>query len=349
MDIAAERENALCYLQRDPDVAEVPLAALAEPPGPGAPTFVRQHFPVPEIDARAFRLTIGGAVERELTLALDDLEGLPFRRRVAALECAGNGRAWIRPRVPRVAWELGGASVVEVGGAPLAPLLERARPRPGACEAVFTGADRGTVEGRALAYDRSLPLSSALDPDVLLVTEMNGEPLTREHGAPLRLFVPGWYAMATVKWLERITLVETPFRGYYQSEDYVYQDADGARVPVTRMRPRAVITRPADGETCRRGPVAIEGIAWSGTGRIERVLVSVDGGVSWSEASLEASDGDSPRSWRFPWTPSGPGAYEVTARARDTSGHEQPLVPEWNALGYGNNAVQRIRLTVIAI
>jgi DMSO/TMAO reductase YedYZ molybdopterin-dependent catalytic subunit len=346
MGTATKRKDELIWLTRDPDVGEVPLATLAEPPVPGRPTFVRQHFPVPAMDTDGFRVTVGGAVGRTLSLGLGDLKGLPFVRRTHTLECAGNGRAWIRPLVPRVQWGLGGASVVEVGGTPLAPLLERAGPRASAREVVFTGADSGTVEGRVISYERSLPLDVALDPQVLLITEMNGEPLRPEQGAPLRLFVPGWYAMATVKWLTGITVIEEAFRGYYQVDDYVYHEADGSHVPVTTMRPRAVITSLADGDVVGPGPVAIEGIAWSGTGCVEHVRVSVDGGASWAAATLVDREGDAPRPWRFLWTAPTPGGHEIVARAGDASGNEQPLEASWNALGYGNNAVQRIRVSV---
>lgn len=348
MDATRQREEDLIWLEQSPGVAEVPLPALAEPPGPASLTFVRQHFDVPLLDASVFRLVVGGAVTREVTLDMKEIEGLPFTRRTLALECAGNGRAGIRPVVPRVQWRLGGASVVQVGGTPLAPLLLRAGPRASAREVVFTGADSGSVDGRRLAYERSLPLAAASDPGVLLVTEMNGRPLEPEHGFPLRLFVPGWYAMASVKWLTRITLVEEPFRGYYQHDDYVYHGPDGFREPVTRMRPRAVITAPADGDVVGPGTVTIEGIAWSGTGRVERILVSVDGGATWLPATLAERDGDAPRSWSFPWSPPSPGPHEILARARDASGNEQPLESSWNALGYGNNAVQRLRVRVAA-
>lgn len=345
MATATERKDELIWLTRDPDVAEVPLARLAETPGPGSLTFVRQHFPVPLLDERAFRLSIGGAVAREMSLDLAELKSLPRVRRTHALECAGNGRAWIRPEVSRVQWRLGGASVVEVVGTPLAPLLERAGLRASAREVVFAGADSGMTDGRAMHYERSLPLDAALDPQVLLITEMNGEPLTREGGAPLRLFVPGWYAMATVKWLTRITVIEDAFRGYYQVDDYVYHGADGSHVPVTRMRPRAVITNLSDGDVVS-GPVTIEGMAWSGAGRIERVLVSVDGGASWAAATLTERSDDAPRPWRFVWTGAPSGEHEIVARARDVSGDEQPLEPVWNVLGYGNNSAQRIRVCV---
>jgi DMSO/TMAO reductase YedYZ molybdopterin-dependent catalytic subunit len=357
-------ERELFWHERNPAIAEVPLASLAEPPGPESLTFVRRHFDLPAIDEGAFRLVIDGAVGEARSLSIDDLKQRPFVRRTLALECAGNARKSLQPPVPRVGWGLGGASIVEIAGTPLASLLDRAGPRREAREVLFVGADSGKIDGRLIAYERTLTLEDAMAAGVLLVWEMNGMPLSPEQGAPLRVIVPGWYAMASVKWLVRISVLAEAYHAYYQHDDYVYEWPDGRREPVTSMKPRAVIVSPRDGDRAHPGVVTIAGIAWSGVSPLERVLVSVDGGDSWEAAAIEpvasrgegasgvadggrGDDGHGPARWHFSWTPPAPGRFEILARAVDRSGCAQPLAPEWNALGYGNNSVQRVGLSVV--
>jgi DMSO/TMAO reductase YedYZ molybdopterin-dependent catalytic subunit len=176
---------------------------------------------------------------------------------------------------------------------------------------------------------------------------MNGEPLTRAHGAPLRLVVPGWYGMAAVKWLKEIRVLTRPFSGHFQTERYVYLDEAGTPqgTPVREMRVRALICLPGDGDALGAGAARIEGIAWSGAARVVEVQVSTDGGRSWAPARLDAQEGGSVR-WSLEWSPPGAGGYEIVARARDATGAMQPLEPVWNAQGYGNNVVHRIRVRV---
>lgn len=343
--------------QTAPFNAETPMRALAEPITPTRRFYVRSHFDVPALEPEAWRLRLGGAVARPEVLSLAHLRELPPARGVVTLECAGNGRTALAPRPSGVPWAYGAVGTAEFAGASLAALLERAGLAPDAREVLFVGADAGEVRpGRREAFRRSLPLEAARHPDTLLAWEMNGEPLTPAHGAPLRLVVPGWYGMASVKWLVGIEVLREPFTGWYQRREYVYAgpgdlpdgepDLRGAE-PVTRIRVRSVFAAPEDGETLPPGPIDLAGSAWSGGGAIRRVEVSWDGGRTWSEAAVRA-----PRSphgaatWRLRWSPPRPGAYTLMVRARDTSGAVQPLEPVWNRLGYGNNGVHRIRVTV---
>lgn len=309
---------------------------------PNARFYVRNHFHIPALDLATWRLSVGGCVERPLSLSLQDLRNLPAETRPVTLECAGNGRSLLDPPVEGEKWEFGAVSTAEWTGVPLVELLNRIGVKPDAGEVLFRGADGGSVEGRpqSISFERSLALDLARDRGVLLAYAMNGEPLPIQHGYPVRLIVPGWYAVASVKWLTEIEVVERPFAGYFQAERYWYEwDRDGRteREPVTLQRVRALMTEPAAGARVEQGEAVIRGVAWSGAAPIARVQVDAGG---WHEARLlgERLRG----SWQW-WECfvhfDRPGAIALRARATDLAGRTQPDEPEWNRLGYGNNAV----------
>jgi len=319
---------------------------------PNAHFYVRNHFQLPKLDPAVFRLKVRGLVERPLTLDLNDLKQLPSEGRVITLECAGNGRALFDPPIPGEKWNHGAVSTAEWTGVPLCEVLDRAGLGAGAREVLFRGADGGTVEGRAeqIRFERSLPIDQARETDALLAYAMNGEALPIQHGYPLRLVVPSWYAVASVKWLTDIEVIDRPFTGYYQHEKYCYEwERDGRvdREPVTLQQVRSLITAPGSADEVPRGQVAIRGVAWSGAAPIAHVHVSVDG-TSWHEARLI---GDRKRhSWQW-WelisTIERAGAVTLRARASDMAGRVQPEHAEWNRLGYGNNAIQEIPIRVV--
>jgi DMSO/TMAO reductase YedYZ molybdopterin-dependent catalytic subunit len=336
--------------QAQPLNAETPLSALAQPITPDALFYVRSHLPLPQLDAARWRLAVDGAVTRPLQMSLAEIQQLPAVTLAVTLECAGNGRAFMARAAEGTQWEYGATATAQFTGTPLDTLLERAGIRHEAVELLFAGADQGEVEpGRRAAYQRSLPVPVARHPDTLLAWAMNGEPPAPEHGFPLRLVVPGWYGMASVKWLQRITALTGPFEGYYQKERYVYSGEAGLPdgTPVTCMRVRAVIARPNDGSRLSLAPVDIVGAAWSGDGAIRRVEVSTDVGSTWQEAALlPPASPYAAGPWRHRWHPPGPGRYTLLARAQDAAGNVQPLEPRWNRYGYGNNAVQRVTVVV---
>jgi DMSO/TMAO reductase YedYZ molybdopterin-dependent catalytic subunit len=330
---------------------EAPLGALAEPLTPTEDFYQRTNFLVPEIDRAAWTLSVHGAVRTPLVLGWDDLRRLPARTLAVTLECAGNGRTRMTPLPPGHPWELGAVSTARFTGASLRDVLRRAGVEDGAVEVAFAGADAGITEtGRYARFERSLPLDAALDADVLLAWGMNGAPLPPRHGHPLRLVVPGWYGVASVKWLTEVRVLDAPFDGFFQRERYVYRGEAGMQdgTPVTRMRVRALIARPEDGERLKVGAQAeIRGTAWSGEGPVRRVEVSVDGGATWRDARLGAAEGGyACVPWTLAWTPARPGRHELLARATDGAGNTQPLEPVWNELGYGNNVVQRVAVDV---
>jgi DMSO/TMAO reductase YedYZ molybdopterin-dependent catalytic subunit len=333
----------------------LPLEALRLPVTPIGLHYLLAHYDIPIVDAEGWQLELGGHVEQSRTLSLDEITARPAVTLTVTLECAGNGRAHLRPRPFSQPWLEEAVGTARWTGTPLAPLLREAGLRAGGVEVVFTGLDRGNERGTELAFERSLPLDQALAEDVLLAWAINDQPLPPQHGFPLRLLVPGWYGMASVKWLAGVTVVDRPFAGHQQSYAYrLRQTEDEEGEPLSLMLPRALMIPPGvpDFPTRRRtlaaGPCALEGRAWSGFAPIERVDVSTDGGASWRPAELEF-DVASPHAW-CRWRHSfdaTPGEHGLICRAADASGRIQPLEAVWNLSGYANNAVQRIQLTIV--
>jgi DMSO/TMAO reductase YedYZ molybdopterin-dependent catalytic subunit len=338
--------DGLVVIRREPFNAETPLSAMGITPTPADLFYIRSNNPVPLLTADTWRLAGGGAVAHPFTLALVDLLALPSRTFTATLECAGNDRTGFTPLPSGEPWGAGAISTGVWRGAALAPLLARAGLHDAVVEILFAGLD--TPSGEAAPFVRSLPRAAALDPDVLLAYELNGEPLAPAHGAPVRLLVPGWYGVASVKWLGRIEALTEPFTGYYQAARYI-MDIPGAATqpPLQTMAVKSLITHPAAGAALPPGPVEIRGVAWSGDGAITEVTVSTDGGATWQPAAVDAPS--SPYAWQpwtFAWPPPGPGAYTLCARATDAAGHTQPAVAPWNRLGYVNNAIQAVAVSV---
>ena len=331
----------------------LPLEALRYPITPLGLHYLLIHFDIPSVDERAWRLTVGGSVERELTLSLDELKALPSRTQAVTLECAGNGRALLAPRVLSQPWLHEAVGTAEWTGTPLGPILEEAGVLPAASEVVFTGLDRGVQKDVEHAYERSLPLAEAMRGDLLLAYAVNGEPLPPQHGFPLRLVVPGWYGMTHVKWLESITVVDEPFEGWQQAVAYHLRESEDEQgTPVTRMLPRSLMVPPGIPDFLSRdrfvpaGACLLEGRAWSGWGRITQVEVSTDGGRTWDEAEVgEPLSDHAWLGWTYTWNAE-PGEHEVCCRASDATGRMQPLAPVWNFDGYCNTAVQRMRVVV---
>jgi DMSO/TMAO reductase YedYZ molybdopterin-dependent catalytic subunit len=332
----------------------MPLEALRYPVTPVGLHYLLTHYDIPAVDAAGFELAIGGRVARPLTLGLDDLRARRAVTLEVTMECAGNGRAMLSPRPLSQPWLNEAVGTAAWRGTPLAPLVAEAGPLDDAVEVVFTGLDRGLEAGEAQDFERSLPLEEASCEDVLLVYEMNGAPLNPQHGFPLRLVVPGWYGMASVKWLTRITLVDRLFEGHQQAQAYRFRlDEDDEGTPLSRILPRALMIPPGlpDFPTRERtlaaGPCTIEGRAWSGWAPIEGVEVSTDGGASWTEAELDEAPVSrwAWRGWRYAWDAT-PGEHVLCCRARDEAGNEQPAEAPWNVGGYVNNAVQRVPVAV---
>ena len=320
-------------ISREPLNAETRLDLQDGPITPARRHYVRSHFAFPDPPSA---LAIGGAVRAWRSISIDGLRALPARTAAVTLECAGNGRAFLDPPAPGEQWRLGAVSTAEWTGVTLRSLLEPAGLSAATVEILFRGADAGTPPdvGSRIFFERSLPLSRALADDVLVAYAMNGAPIPHEHGAPLRLVVPTWYGMASVKWLAEIVAIEQPFRGFYQFDRYVI-----GRDPLHEMRPRAVTVAPAGAVSAGRS-VTVRGYAWSGQGPIARVELSTDGGASWRDATVGRAPGPAAwHEWTTRWTPPA-GRHELVARATDASGEVQVLGQRRDPLGYANNAAQ---------
>ena len=330
--------------------AETPHAALLDEVTPTELFYVRNHFDAPQVRTSPWILAVDGALARPLSLSLDQLKELPGKTLLVTLECAGNGRASLNPAPSGTPWDLGAVSQARFTGTPLREVLGQLELSENAVEVLFVGADRGeTRTGPTVPYARSLPLEVALHPDTLLVWEMNGEALPEQHGYPLRLVVPDWYGMASVKWLQQISIITEPFEGFFQKDDYVYVGEDGLAdgTPVTAMRVRALIVQPAQGSSLTPGEVRIAGIAWSGHGALSKVEISFDQGKSWLETELDTAPSPyATQRWSYTWKPESPGQYNITVRASDSQGDTQPLSPRWNKGGYGNNSAHQVSVSV---
>jgi DMSO/TMAO reductase YedYZ molybdopterin-dependent catalytic subunit len=330
--------------------ATTPPAAFAEPLTSNEAFYVRTHFGVPSVEISNWKLKVGGAVANAFALSLADLRALPQRTLTVTLECAGNGRRRMDPPVGGVPWNDYAVGTAEWKGASLADVLRRAGLAPGVREILFRGADRGVEPeaGRSMAFERSLPVKDALHPQVLIAVEMNGQPLPLDHGAPARLIVPGWYGMASVKWLSEIEAIEETFSGWFQKDRYVFRQGPDEVFPVGLMRVRSLITSPGEGTQLPIGrDVEIQGLAWAGASPVARVEVSVDGGQRWHSATLRPSRGlYAWRKFAWLWPHPSPGSHALVARAFDEQGNAQPLNPPHNEYGYGQNAVLPVKVTV---
>lgn len=345
---AVPNTDQLNVLGAQPLVAETRLEEQIEALTSNDRFFIRANFNIPLISPESWRLSIGGAVRNAQTLTLADLQGLPARTLAATMECAGNGRSYLPPPTEGNQFKYGAVSAASWTGASLSQVLDAAGPSPDTVEIKFTGYDQGFEKkvGAEIHFERSLPLEAAQHPDTMLVWEMNGEPLPPEHGGPVRLIVPGWYGVASVKWVTEISALTEPYTGYFQTKKYIIPRDDGIISPVQERRPRSLIVEPAENAELPAGPQTLRGLAWSGNCSVERVEVSFDGGASWQIARLQAPISSYAwQHWSIDWNPA-PGAYLLETRATDARGRVQPAEGEWNLLGYCNNGIQQVKVTV---
>lgn len=333
----------------------LPLEALRWDITPIGLHYLLTHFDIPDVDVATWRLELDGLVRNPLSLSLDEIRARPAVEVAVTMECAGNGRAHVEPHVVSQPWLLEAVGTARWRGTPVAALLEEAGVGGGATDVLFVGLDRGIEGGEEQDYERSVPLAEVLAGDAILAYEVNGVPLPPQHGFPLRLVVPGWYGMTSVKWLARIALLGAPHDGYQMRHSYrLRQEEDEVGEPLNRIQLRSLMIPPGIPEyltrsrVVRAGVCEVEGRAWAGDAEIVGVDVSTDGGETWAQAEL----GDDSlgrwawRRWRYAWSAE-PGEYELCCRAHDAAGRSQPLEPPWNVGGYANNAVQRVSVTVV--
>src|SRR5579871_636592 len=314
-----------------PENSETPLEDVRSWVTPNRLFFVRNHFDLPELDLAQWRLRVEGCVEEPQSWSWEELTALPERTVFATVECAGNGRSFLQQQVQGVQWGAGAVGHAEWTGVPLRLVLEKAGIREGSLEVLFEGADRGSESDHPepMLFARSLPLAKAFDPDTLLAFRMNGELLEPSHGYPVRLFVPGWYGVASVKWLQRIEVLDRPFPRYFQTTKYTVQQQTPTGVRTVVVGPMAVkaeMIRPSADSILGLGTNRLFGLAWAGEEAVARVGVSTDGGQTWEQAELIG-----PRAryswtlWEYLWEVAEPGDYTLLVRAEAESGALQPL------------------------
>ncbi len=335
----------------------MPLELMRHDLTPLGAHYLLTHYDVPAVDGEAFRLDVDGAVTTPLSLDLADLRSRENVTVPVTLECAGNGRARLQPRPVSQPWLHEAVGTMAWTGTPLAGVLAEAGLGDDAVDVVFTGADHGVERGVEQDYARSLTVQQAQDPAVLLAWAGNGHDLLPQHGAPLRLVVPGWYGMASVKWLRRIEVVTTTFDGPQMRAYRLRQDADDEGEPLTRIAPRALMAPPGfpDFMSRRRvvpaGAHLLEGRAWSGHGPVTDVQVTVDGAASWQPAALDEPVGRHAwRRWSLAWEAS-PGRHLLSVRAVDATGRAQPTTLDespWNRGGFANSSLQQVDVLVVA-
>jgi DMSO/TMAO reductase YedYZ molybdopterin-dependent catalytic subunit len=355
-----EKVPLITLTDRPPNL-ETPIRYFREDLTPNEAFYVRWHLGIvpTRVDVAAFRLKVGGHVERPLELSLDEL-----RKRfepasvVAVNQCSGNSRSLYSPRMPGVQWGNGALGNARWTGVPLKALLAAAGVRAGAVDVSFDGLDGPTLpaaENFAGTPDfvKSLPFDRANDGEVLVAYEMNGAELPMLNGFPLRLVVPGWYATYWVKALSDVTVLAKPFEGFWMAKAYRVPDTPDHQespdnlakqtVPIHRMTTRSLFVRPEPEErVAANAPLEVQGLALDGGTGIRRVELSSDGGKTWADARLDPDLGRySWRRWRFDWRPPQPGKHRLMARATNADGQTQTAA-QWNRSGYARNVIEAI-------
>ncbi|MDA0263081.1 MAG: sulfite oxidase [Chloroflexi bacterium] len=343
----------LNVLSEDPLCAGVFLPDIHVPVSPTQGHFIRSHFPAPQIDTADWSLSVSGDVDNPLSLSYDDLLKMPSREVICVMECAGNSRSTMQPPAEGVQWDNGAVSVARWKGVSLKTVLDQASLKGIATDVLFEGEDSGRVPqaGTEMSYAMSLPLAKTLDLDTILAYEMNGEPIPRDHGFPIRLLIPGWYGMASVKWLSKIAVMDHPNGGFHELDYRIYPATDGKSdaeaTRVSRLKVKSLISTPVRGSVVEPGTHTVKGVAWSGDGHITKVEVSTDDGRSWRKADLEGPSGDySWQRWKIEWNATSLGHSLLRCRATDSSGNVQPMLADWNYRGYQVNSVHSVPITV---
>jgi DMSO/TMAO reductase YedYZ molybdopterin-dependent catalytic subunit len=346
--------DGLIVRMQEPRNLETPLADL------GGITktekfYVRSHFAVPAIDFKTYRLTVEGHVEKNLELTLDDIKKMEAVTREITLECAGNGRVFLVPQARGLQWGNGAVGNATWTGVPLGAILERAKVKAGAGAVVLVGADRGSIAEPAtpgaIHFDRGIPLAKAKKDETLLAWDMNKEPLTPSHGAPLRAVVGGWYGMASVKWLTRIFVLDRPHAGFWQTMDYSHwergKDGLPQLVPVAAMQPKAIITSLGPNDVLEAGKVyALGGVAWAGESGAKQVELSIDGGKTWAPALHPVGKPFFWTRWTSNITPMAKGPLKLAVRCTDDKGNVQPAARDPDRRTYLINHIVPVEVTV---
>ncbi len=353
-----EKDELILLTSRPPQL-ETPLRYFKELVTPNPAVFVRWHISqIPtSVDLTQWRLKVGGNTERQLSLSMEDLKKFERVGYTAVIQCSGNGRSFFEPRVFGGEWGNGAMANVTWAGVRLKDVLDKAGIKAGTVDISFDGLDRPPLP-TVPDFVKSLNVDKAMEDEIIIAYEMNGEALPMLNGFPARLIVPGWYATYWVKALREITVLPGKFEGFWVKTAYRIPDtpcgcvppgsAPKATVPINRMTTRSLIITPESGRKLRANEqTQIMGIAFSGGYSIRDVIVSVDGGKTWGEARLGKDLGRySWIQWFYDWKPEKPGSYTLMARATNSVGDSQPFEGMWNPPGYLWNKIEKTGVTV---
>jgi sulfite oxidase len=347
------KEKLIVRSMRPPDF-ETPVALLNSFITPNDLFYVRCHMPVPQVDAAAWSLKVGGEVDSPLSLSLDEIKKLPLHTVTMTLECAGNGRAFFTPAPAGIQWEKGAVGTARFTGARMSDILKKAGVKTTALNVEMHAADRPL--GTQPAFVRQVPVSKAAHPDTIIAWDMNGQPIPLVHGAPLRAIVPGWEGAYSIKWLNALNLIARDSDSFWVATGYRYPNrrvAPGAAVdakdmvPLKGMPVKSLITTPENGATLAAGKIDVGGFAWAGEDDIKAVDLSIDNGASWQPARLTGEQA------KFAWRrfeaaidATRPQSYLILSRATDSRGNMQPAVSQWNPSGYLWNQYDSVRVEV---
>ncbi|MEA3210251.1 MAG: sulfite dehydrogenase (cytochrome) subunit [Chthoniobacter sp.] len=360
--VAYPQKRKLIRLTARPPQLETPFEVFNE--GlltPNDAFFVRYHLPnIPlEVDLATFRLEVKGKVNTPLSLSLEELKTFETVEIVAVNQCSGNSRGFFKPRVAGGQLGNGAMGNARWRGVRLKDVLEKAGVAAGAKQVVCNGLDTPALPPTP-DFIKALDLDHALDGEILLAWEMNGEALPMLNGYPLRLVVPGYFGTYWIKHLNELTVIDDAFGGFWMSTAYRIPNNEGgcvepgttpkSTVPINRFKVRSFITSLADGASVPAGrETVVRGIAFDGGNGITQVLFSADAGRTWRDAALGKDFGRySFREWTIPWQPGNAGAAELKVKATNRIGESQPLDPLWNPAGYLRNVVETVRVTVAA-
>lgn len=346
-------QPGLIPIQVVPENLESPISALYSWQTPNDLFYLRNHLPYPAIDIENWKLSIAREANNVISFSYDELRNMPIISKFVTLECSGNKRGLMEPMAQGDQWKIGAIGNAKWTGVPLSYLLDQTGIIQNAKEIVFSGVDVGLrpdIPGE-FHFERSLPFEISLLNECMIALEMNDQPIPYKHGFPARLIVPGWYGMAHVKWLDKINVINEPFKGPFQVVDYVYitnEDDYSGATPVTEIKVNSIITWPSKGEIIKPGVHTVKGLAWAGKQTIDKIEVSTDDGTTWHRARL-ASPEHSPYTWtfwEFNWTVNSPGHYFISVRAQDSAGNLQPRQAAWNVKGYANNSIHKVEVIV---
>lgn len=355
-----EGKDGLTVLNDRPINAETPPHLLDDAITPTSRHFVRNNGNPPEsMDAKGWKLTIDGLVDKPMTLTIDQLKNkFEVVTEALTIECGGNGRAFHNPPAKGNQWTYGAVACAEWTGVRLADVLKAAGVKDNVVYTAHVGADThlSGKEGK-LSLSRGVPIDKAMNKHNLIAFAQNGKAIHPMNGAPLRLVIPGWPGSCSQKWLKRIYLRDkvhdgpkmtgkayrVPNRPVSPGEKVEKKDF----VIIHAMPVKALITNPATGIKTSSKKIEVRGHAWAGDHKVDKVSISIDFGATWQEAKLSNPVNDYAwQNWKaeveFPQA----GYYEIWARATDSEGVSQPHAIAWNPKGYLNNSMHRVAVTV---